>query len=305
MRCVESVRRRNIKCGVLSFWILWFTLILVLRLCAVIVSSFLWPCTAHFYTAKTGHLKCCVYKWRQTCCTQRALFISPPSTSLDCSLLSALSLLSSHAPSPANRPLLLVCSSVFEIHLCLVHRFFFVSVLDTLLCHHQEADYLKNLDVDGIKKITVSKKKGATRGEKRCGDSGTVAKIVSGSGIVINSKIVVSLAACSVLSARCFVFYLLLSISVSLRPLWSALVLVCEAHVLVLLRVDTFSFSRSLFVVVFWLRLPVHFCVLCSSCCFDKMLNRFGLFVSCVFSSTITTVCSLSEWGVAVKYRCH
>ena len=51
------------------------------------------------------------------------------------------------------------------------------------------------------------------------------------------SKIVVPFSVFSSLSARCYVFCLLLSVSVSLRLLWSALVLVCEAHVFVLLDV--------------------------------------------------------------------
>ena len=36
----------------------------------------------------------------------------------------------------------------------------------TLLCYNQEVDHLANLGADGIKKITVAKKKS---GDERCG----------------------------------------------------------------------------------------------------------------------------------------
>ena len=104
---------------------------------------------------------------------------------------------------------------------------------------------LANLGADGIKKITIAKKKGSDArwkavrgfwdgGKKRDGTSGwgIVIKGVDGDKWITISKIVVPFAVCSALSARCYVFCLLLSVSVSLRPLWSALVLACEAHVL-------------------------------------------------------------------------
>ena len=38
---------------------------------------------------------------------------------------------------------------------------------------------------------------------------------------------------------------------------------------------------------------------------FRQDVEQVWTFLSCVFSSSITTVCSLSELGVAAKYRCH
>ena len=74
-------------------------------------------------------------------------------------------------------------------------------------------------------------------GKKKDGSSGCgiVIKGVDRKKWITIRKIAVALAVCSALSARCYVFCLLLSVSVSLRPSWSALVLFGEAHVLVLL----------------------------------------------------------------------
>ena len=117
------------------------------------------------------------------------------------------------------------------------------------------------------------------------------------------SKIVVPLAVFSALSARCYVFCLLLSVSVSLRLLLSAFVLVCEAHVFVLL--DVLILFRSLFVVLYWFRVPVLFLRSVFLFLFRQDVEQVWTFLRCVFSSSITTVCSLSELGVAAKYRCH
>ena len=134
----------------------------------------------------------------------------------------------------------------------------------TLLCYNQEADHFANLGADGIKKVTVENKRqrrevegGARilgRWQKRDGTNGCgiVIKGVDRDKWITISKIVVPLAVCSALSARCYVFCLPLSVSVSLRPFWSALVLVCEAHVLVLLD----------FLILF------HFLVRCLLSCF-------------------------------------
>ena len=109
-----------------------------------------------------------------------------------------------------------------------------------LLWCNQEADQSANLGADGIHKITVAKKKGSdARWKKADGTSGcgiAIKGVDRDKWITIN-KIVVPLAVFSAPSARCYVFCLLLSVSVSLRPLLSAFVLVCEAHVLDLLDI--------------------------------------------------------------------
>ena len=52
--CSVSQRRRNIKCRCLSFWILSFSFVLVVRLYSVTVNSYLQPFIAHFCIAKNG-----------------------------------------------------------------------------------------------------------------------------------------------------------------------------------------------------------------------------------------------------------
>ena len=60
-----SPRIRNTKCRVLSFWILQPNCALVVRLYSVIVNFSCNQILAHFYIAKTGHLRCCLYTPRR------------------------------------------------------------------------------------------------------------------------------------------------------------------------------------------------------------------------------------------------
>ena len=60
-----SPRIRNAKCRVLSFWILWSSCALVVKLYSVIVNSICNRILAHFYIAKAGHLRCCLYAPRR------------------------------------------------------------------------------------------------------------------------------------------------------------------------------------------------------------------------------------------------
>ena len=56
-----SARKHNVPNTEFSLLYFQSNCVLVIRLYVVIVNSFLLPFTAHFCTAKTSHLRCCVY----------------------------------------------------------------------------------------------------------------------------------------------------------------------------------------------------------------------------------------------------